>query len=309
MRNKFVELLESETTKNTKIRLLTGDLGYGVLDKYAMEYPENFINCGISEQSMIGIAGGLSSMGQKVFVYSIANFPSFRCLEQIRNDLVYMNNNVVIVSVGAGFSYGSQGYTHHGIEDISIMRCLGDIEIYTPADSNELEIVFPNLIESSKTSYLRLGKGGEVIVNSQKIEGLDWIRQINPTKKIVGLKNVCIITSGPIAASLIDVAKTLQNLINLDCFTVIKLDKVEVSEYFINSNYDFIFTLEEHVISGGFGSFINECLIQSSRNFQVLNLGIENSKSKVFGDQEYLRKHHKIDSGSVIETISEIAIN
>jgi transketolase len=309
VRNKFVELLDSETSNNAKIRLLTGDLGYGVLDNYSIKYRDNFINCGISEQSMIGIAGGLSSMGQKVFVYSIANFPSFRCLEQIRNDLVYMNNNVVIVSVGAGFSYGAQGYTHHGIEDISIMRCLGDIEIYTPADSTELEFIFPKLVQSLKTSYLRLGKGGETIVNSQKIVGMEWIRQINPAKKIVGLQKICIISCGPIAASLIDVAQKLQGLVNLDCFTVIKLDKDEVGEYFKNSDYDFIFTLEEHVVSGGFGSFINECLIKSSRKFQVVNLGIKNSKSNVFGDQEYLRKHHKIDSESVIQAISEIVIS
>ena len=307
MRNRFVELLDFETALNSKIRLLTGDLGYGVLDNYSTKYPENFINCGISEQSMIGIAGGLSSMGQKVFVYSIANFPTFRCLEQIRNDLVYMNNNVVIVSVGAGFSYGSQGYTHHGIEDLSIMRCLGDIEIYTPADAEELNIVFPKLVNSSRTSYLRLGKGGEPKTESLQIFSAEYIRKISSTEKIVGLKNVCVIACGPIASSLIEVTKKLQNLVNLDCFSVLKLDKDEIHKFYINSEYDYIFTLEEHVISGGFGSFINECLVQSPRNFQIINLGIKNPKSKVFGSQDYLRKYHKIDPESVIDIILDTA--
>lgn len=309
MRNKFVELLEHETALNSNIRLLTGDLGYGVLDKYSSKYPENFINCGISEQSMIGIAGGLSSMGQKVFVYSIANFPTFRCLEQIRNDLVYMSNNVVIVSVGAGFSYGSQGYTHHGIEDLSVMRCLGDIEIYTPADAEELALVFPKIVSSSKTSYLRLGKGGEPDTKSLQIFGAEHIRKVSSTVKIVGLKNICVLACGPIAASVIEVTKNLEDLVNIDCFSVIKLDQEEICKFFLNSEYDYIYTLEEHVVSGGFGSFVNESLVKSTRNFRIINLGIRNPKSKFFGSQDYLRKHHKIDSESVTQIILDTVAN
>jgi transketolase len=305
MRNKFIQLLELEAQKNSKIKLITGDLGYGVLDKFSNAFPDLFINCGIAEQSMIGIAGGLSAMGNKVFIYSIANFPTFRCLEQIRNDLVYMNNSAVIVSVGAGFSYGSQGYTHHGIEDLSIMRPLGDIEIFTPSDSQEIEIIFPKLVKSQKTCYLRLGKGGEELTNSVEIPGVFSLRRISAGSQDGNLKNICILACGPIAANLIPVSESLRKLMNLDCYSVIKLDKTEISDYFVDSKYDYIFTLEEHVLAGGFGSFINECLVTNNRNTQFVNLGIDAHKPASFGSQEYLRKASELDADSIIRFILE----
>ena len=141
MRNKFIDTLCKIAQKDNSIWLLCGDLGYSVLEPFEKSFPDRFINVGIAEQNMIGIAAGIASCGQRVFCYSIANFPTMRCLEQIRNDICYHNCDVTIVSVGAGFAYGNAGYSHYGLEDLSVLSVLPNMRVYTPADSYEVEWV------------------------------------------------------------------------------------------------------------------------------------------------------------------------
>ncbi|MFN3077751.1 MAG: transketolase, partial [Alphaproteobacteria bacterium] len=141
MRDAFIESLLEEARKDQNIILITGDLGFGVLDKFQKELPNQFINSGVNEQAMMGLAAGLASTGKRVFVYSIGNFPTLRCLEQIRNDICFMDNSVVVVSVGAGYAYGPQGYTHHTLEDIAVMRALPNLEVIVPADPIEVKVV------------------------------------------------------------------------------------------------------------------------------------------------------------------------
>jgi len=114
--------------------LITGDLGFGVLTDFAERFPRQYLNVGVAEQNMVGIATGLALEGRIVFTYSIANFGTLRCLEQIRNDACYHNANVKVVSMGGGFSYGALGISHHATEDISILRALPDITVVVPGD-------------------------------------------------------------------------------------------------------------------------------------------------------------------------------
>ena len=169
MRDSFANTLLEEAKKNSSIVLVTGDLGFGVLDKFQQELPKQFINAGVAEQTMMGMAAGIASTGKRVFVYSIGNFPTLRCLEQIRNDVCSMNNSVVVVSVGAGYAYGSQGYTHHALEDIAIMRALPNMDILVPADPQEASLLTTHLANTQKPSYLRLGKSKEAIIHKEKI--------------------------------------------------------------------------------------------------------------------------------------------
>ena len=123
MRDAFVDTLCELAQEDENIYLITGDLGYNVLDKFWNQYPERFLNAGICEQNMASIAAGLAVEGDKsVFIYSIGNFPTLRCLEQIRNDIAYHHANVKIVSVGAGFAYGPMGMSHHATEDVAVLR-------------------------------------------------------------------------------------------------------------------------------------------------------------------------------------------
>jgi transketolase len=161
MRNAFIAELTILAASDPRIMLIVGDLGYGVVDEFAKTMPEQFLNAGVAEQNMIGVAAGLASVGRKVFVYSIANFPTFRALEQIRNDICYHGLDVTVVAVGAGVAYGAHGYTHHAVEDISIMRALPDMTVLSPADPLEAKLVARFAVENSGPKYVRLGKNGE----------------------------------------------------------------------------------------------------------------------------------------------------
>jgi len=158
MRDTFISTLTREALKNPDIMLLTGDLGFGVFDEYRKNLPEQFLNVGIAEQNMTGIATGLALVGKTVFTYSIGNFPTLRCLEQIRNDSAYHNANVTIVAVGAGFSYGQLGMSHHATEDLGIMRSIPQVTVFSPSTLLEVEQVTIASLKIKGTCYIRLDK-------------------------------------------------------------------------------------------------------------------------------------------------------
>ena len=140
MRTAFIDTLCELAERDPRIWLLTADLGYSVLERFAARFPHRYINVGVAEQNLTGIAAGLARCGKIVFTYSIANFPTLRCLEQIRNDVCYHQANVKIVAVGGGFAYGTLGYTHHGLEDLGIMRTLPHMTVIAPGDPTETRL-------------------------------------------------------------------------------------------------------------------------------------------------------------------------
>ena len=171
MRDAFCRCLMREAAKDSRLVLITGDLGFGVLKPFWETYPDQFINAGIAEQSMTGLAAGLSRTGRTVLTYSIGNFPTLRCLEQIRNDCAYHRADVKIVCVGGGFVYGSLGMSHHATEDIAVMRALPGVTVFAPGDPAEVEAVVPVMLKTPGTCYLRLGRGGEKIVHPEPVTG------------------------------------------------------------------------------------------------------------------------------------------
>jgi transketolase len=160
LRREFIDELTEFALVDQSIILLTGDLGFGVLERFRDLLPNQFLNLGIAEQSMMGIAAGLAKCGFRPFVYSIGNFPSMRCMEQIRNDVVYMDLPVTIVALGAGFSYGTAGYSHHLVDDIGAIRSF-NMEVYVPDGPSCSKKVINRIIERRKPAYVRLGRGGE----------------------------------------------------------------------------------------------------------------------------------------------------
>ncbi len=158
MRQSFIDSLCEEAKCNPDIWLLTADLGYSFLEKFADQFPNRFVNVGVAEQNMIGIASGLALSGKKVFVYSIINFLTLKCFEQIRNDVVYHNLDVNLIGVGGGFSYGTAGYTHHGIEDINLLSSLPSMRVFAPATAGEIKVDISEMVSSKSPAYLRLEK-------------------------------------------------------------------------------------------------------------------------------------------------------
>lgn len=190
MRTAFIKQLVEEAATNDKIFLIVGDLGYSVVEMFAEKYPERFLNAGIAEQNMIGVAAGLAKEGYNVYVYSIGNFPTLRCMEQIRYDVAYHNLNVKIVSVGAGYAYGSLGASHHATEELGMMRTIPNMVICSPGDPVEAQAISTLSANYEGPMYLRLGKAGEAIVHQSLIENLK-IGDLIPVVRRPNAKKLC----------------------------------------------------------------------------------------------------------------------
>ena len=287
------------------IIFITGDLGYGVVEEFQKEIPNQFINAGVSEQAMMGIAAGIASTGKRVFVYSIGNFPTLRCLEQIRNDVCLMNNSVVVVSVGAGYSYGSQGYTHHALEDIAVMRALPNMSVYVPCDSIESKAITNFLCKDKSPSYLRLGKSGEPILHSAELS-------IN-NNKIIELKNGAdglILFVGPIGNQALLAAKKLESIgINVAVASAPVLSNLD-EDYLIKSAQSGpIVTVEEHSFRGGFGSAVLEKLNSLGISYKLKIVASKQNNLSEIGSQAYLQKANGLDHESITETFLSLRAN
>lgn len=165
MRTNFIEELCAVAAEDERVWLLCGDLGYSVLEQFAIRFPDRFVNVGVAEQNMVGVAAGLALDGRVVFTYSIANFGTMRCLEQIRNDVCYHALAVKIVSVGGGLAYGPAGYTHHAVEDVAVLRALPHMTVVAPGDPVEARLAVRAIVERPGPCYLRLGKAGEPVLH------------------------------------------------------------------------------------------------------------------------------------------------
>jgi transketolase len=296
MRDAFVETLLEEAKKDKNIILITGDLGFGVLDKFQKELPNQFINSGVNEQAMMGMAAGIASTGKRVFVYSIGNFPTLRCLEQIRNDICLMNNPVVVVSVGAGYAYGPQGYTHHALEDIAVMRALPNLEVVIPADPIEAKLATQFLAGTKSPSYLRLGKS-----NEQNFNQTEPVISPGRFNELISGESGSILLVGSVGKIALNAAEELLRYgLAVSVVSVpflMSLDK----EYLIRaSSKGPIITIEEHSSRGGFGSAILEFLNAENISASVGIIAAEQRDLTRIGDQEFLRKSNGLSTERIV---------
>ncbi len=255
MRTTFIQELVKRAETNPRIFLIVGDVGYSVVEAFAERFPDRFLNAGIAEQNMTGVAAGLASEGFHVFTYSIANFPILRCLEQIRNDICYHNLPVTVVSVGGGLSYGSLGYSHHAVQDYTVLRCLPGMTIASPGDPSETRSCIEWITENAVPSYLRLGKSGEPVFrhDSAYLKPGKILLFGNEISKPAGL----VLTTGAALRYAVEAVKnTRWNLATLPIWSI------ESSETLAQQlkKYSTIVTVEDHLEEGGFGSYIREVL-------------------------------------------------
>lgn len=301
MRDKFVETIIQLAKEDKNLVLITGDLGFGVLKPFWECCPDQFVNAGISEQNMTSVAAGLSLTGKTVFTYSIGNFPTIRCLEQIRNDCAYHNANVKIVCVGGGFAYGSLGMSHHATEDLSIMRSLPNVCVFAPGDLMEAEAVTKLAKNHPGTCYIRLGRGGEKPVHKEHIT-----LNIDESLMIESGKDIAIFSTGAILSEAVKAAEILKTKgfePTLVSFPIVKpLDKKTISR--ISETHSFIFTIEENNIVGGFGSAVMEAISKNDKTkASVFAIGINDEYVSKVGNQDYLRKYCSLDAESIANKI------
>ena len=301
MRDTFVRTLVELAKKDKNIELVTGDLGFGVLKPFWEQCPDQFTNAGIAEQNMTTVAAGMALTGKTVFTYSIGNFPTLRCLEQIRNDCAYHEANVKIVCIGGGFVYGSLGMSHQATEDIAVLRALPGVVVMAPADLMEAEECTKALAHYKGTAYLRLGRGGEKRIH-EKIENF----KIGKAIKICEGEKVAIFSTGAIFEE-VKIAREILNEIGYTpavyTFPTVKPIDREIIEQ-ISREFDLIVTCEEHNIIGGFGSAVAEIMAEMyDRKAVLLRIGLNDEYSICVGNQKYLRAQYGIDATSIKDKI------
>ena len=290
MRDAFIAGLIELARKDEHIALLTGDLGFGVVEKFSSEFPDRFWNCGVAEQSMMSIAAGLAKSGMRPFVYSIANFPTFRCLEQIRNDVCYHDLPVTIVSVGGGLGYGTLGYTHHGIEDVAALRALPNLAIYSPADPVETKEVLTQIHNENKPAYLRLGKNGEPIIEQKtKKELAGSIYELKSGDKL------SVIACGAIAENCLSAANKLKNKAEIQVISIPKVKPLAVEFLIEIIESEKILVVEEHVERGGLGSALLEGFNKLGNAKTFAHVFVKEDMISKTGSQNYLRSLSGMD--------------
>lgn len=301
MRTAFIESLTEAAAKDPNVMLVVGDLGFGVVLDFAKRFPKQFLNVGVAEQNMSGVAAGLALAGKTVFTYSIANFPTLRCLEQIRNDICYHNGNVVVVAVGGGLAYGSLGMSHHATEDLSIMRSIPNLSVIAPGDPHETHAAVQYAAGGVGPVYLRLGRAGEPTVHDSPTE-------YHPGKAIQVRAggDAALFATGGMVYTAVQVAKQLaKDGIDL---RVISTPSIQPFDHQIVTDaaksQKLLISLEEHSTTGGLGSAIAETLIDEElTGFHLHRIGLKPEFSGVVGDQDHLKKVAGLDADSVAAKI------
>lgn len=301
MRDTFVRTLVELAKEDKNIELVTGDLGFGVLKPYYENVPDQFTNAGIAEQNMTSVAAGMALSGKTVFTYSIGNFPTLRCLEQVRNDCAYHEANVKVVCVGGGFVYGSLGMSHQATEDIAILRALPDVVVMAPADLVEAEECTKALAKTKGTAYLRLGRGGEKKIHDH-IDNF----QIGKAIKVKDGEKIAIFSTGAIFEEVVeayDILKEKGYNPAVYTFPTIKpIDEELIKQ--VSKDFDMVVTCEEHNIVGGFGSAVAEVMSEmKDKNAYLVRIGLHDEYSIKVGNQKYLREQYGMSGKQIAEKI------
>ncbi|MCK5092860.1 MAG: transketolase [Gammaproteobacteria bacterium] len=304
MRDSFLKSLTKLAEGDSNVMLLTADLGFGVFEDFAESFPGQYINVGVAEQNMTGIATGLALEGKTVFTYSIGNFPTLRCLEQIRNDACYHDVNVNIVSTGGGFSYGALGMSHHTTEDLSIMRSLPAITIIAPCDIWEAEHATTQLAKNPGVGYLRIDK---TTADSSAVEGEEYL--IGKARRVREGSDVSLICTGGIIKEALLASELLKdqgiNCRVISMHTIKPLDYNEI-EACVNETGGII-TIEENTILGGLGGAVAEYCLESGFVPKVFKrIGLNDIYSSIVGTQEYLRNKYNMDADAIVRTVHSL---
>lgn len=305
MRDNFIKALEALAERDPRTFLITGDLGFGVLDRFAKRFPRQFLNAGVAEQNMTGVAAGLALNGRVVFTYSIANFPTLRPLEQIRNDAAYHDANVNVVAVGGGFSYGALGISHHATEDLAILRALPGLTVVAPGDDWEAECAVAALAAIPGTTYLRLDKSS---AGWTRRDGEEFV--LGKARRLREGTSCTLVVCGGILGVALDVADRLLDE-GIQCrvlsmHTVKPLD--EQALYAAARETGGIISVEEHSVIGGLGSAIAETLLEAGvvpRAFR--RIGLRAGFSSIVGSQAHLRRVYGIDDRAILDAVRGVA--
>lgn len=301
MRDRFVRTLHECAKADPRLILVTGDLGFGVLTEYAKGLPSQFLNVGVAEQNMTSIATGLALEGRIAFTYSIANFPTLRCLEQIRNDAAYHDANVNIVSIGGGFSYGALGMSHHATEDLAIMRAIPQVTVVSPGCLWETEQATRALIANPGTGFLRLDKSdaGETGREGELFE-------LGKPRLLRTGEDVTILVTGGVLGEVLGAEKILSKQgIRCDVFSCHTLKPFRADPVLASiARTGRVVCVEEHIVTGGLAGLIAETCLDAGVSLRWFKkIGITGGFCTEVGSQAHLRRLYGLDTKSIVDSV------
>ncbi len=297
MRDAFIATLTELAAQDPRVMLITGDLGYGVIGKFAERFPNQFVNAGVAEQNMTSIACGMALSGWRVYTYSIANFPTLRCLEQVRNDICYHDCDVTIVAVGGGFSYGQLGMSHFATEDLAIMRALPNMRVVAPTEKWEAQDLVIDLAKRKGPAYLRIDKDAGGVARRAGERAV-----LGKSRRVREGAHATIIATGAILREALIAAERLAAQ-GVECrieamHTIKPLDEAAILAWAAETGG--VVTLEEHSRIGGLKGAVAETLASSGTRVGFFrSVALDDVFPTVVGDQAYLRARYGMDAAAV----------
>ncbi len=305
MRDAFIARLYGLCADDPRLYLITGDLGFSVLDGFIADYPQQFLNAGVAEQNMTAVGAGLALEGRIVFTYSIANFPVMRCFEHLRNDVCYHDANLKVVAVGGGFSYGQLGFSHHATEDLAITRALPKMTVVSPGCRWEASEATEALVNRPGPAYLRLDKGGPK--ENTNRPGEQFV--LGKARVLREGDAMTLISTGGVLDDVLAAADQLAAQ-GLPCrvlsmHTIKPLDEEAVLDAARSTGG--IVTIEEHNVIGGLGGAVAEtCLEGGVPPRAFTRLGLKDVYSTIVGSQKYLRSHYGMDAPAIVAAVHRL---
>lgn len=301
MRTAFIDKLTELAGRDDRPYLITSDSGFEVLDDYRDRFPKQYLNIGISESAMIGLASGLALSGKSVFVYGIVPFVTMRCFEQIRNDLCLENLPVRIAGVGPGLTYGAEGATHHAIEDIAIMSSLPNMTVICPGDPVETGHAVGASMTLEGPAYIRIGKSSEAVHRGKNLDSFQLGKGIILREG----RDVAIISTGDMLSTAVCVDETLRrngiSPTTVSMHTVKPIDRDLVVE--LSRTCRIIATIEEHSLIGGLGSILANVISEEHLDVELVKFSLPDQYVDITGNQNYLRNHFHLSAEHISETL------
>ena len=303
MRNAFAKEITALAGQDDRVVLLTGDIGNQLFDEYQSLYSERFFNCGVAEANMISLGVGMALCGLRPVAYTITPFITSRCLEQIRDDICYHNQPMILVGVGGGLSYASLGATHHSCEDIAFLRVLPGMTVICPGDAREARLATRAALEHDGPVYIRLGKRGEPVVHEEDPEFA-----IGRAIVVREGDEVTILSTGNMLPTAIEAAEDLgrsgMSAQVVSFHTVKPLDQDLLSQAF--SRFELVITVEEHSVLGGLGGSVAEWLAdQPPQRARLLRIGTSDTFLHEAGEQEYAREYFGLTPEKIAKKVLE----
>lgn len=303
MRQAFIAHMMELAAIDPNLYFIAGDVGFSFIEPFKEKYGHRFINAGIAEQNMIGVAAGLAMAGKNVYVYTIIPFLVMRCFEQIRVDLCYQNLSVKLVGVGAGYGYGELGGTHHAIEDVAIMQSLPEMSVLAPTNKQEATALFKAMNQLQGPVYCRLAKNDESAVYPSIL-----VTQFGRMNEVFVGSDGILITTGHLFDVGVEICNKLKEFgIELGLATSPTIKPLDLEFFKNRGQFKAVFTLEEHNVFGGFGQALGHALLEAGNAPKIFKtFAVQDEYAHVIGSPVFLRAQAGLDATTIVAKILQI---